>query len=119
MGNRETPLASKRINITDKVMEEWYQIKGDSVHINIKINPGASKNEISGVKDNWLYIRIAAPPINGKANACLCEFLAKIIGCTKSEISLIKGVKSRYKIVSIPLIFNNKLTEFICNFPRK
>jgi uncharacterized protein (TIGR00251 family) len=94
-------------------MKEWYQIIDGSVHINLKVIPGASKNEITGIRDNRLCVRIAASPVKGKANTCLCEFIAKNLGCAKREISVISGEKSRCKIVSIPLAFNKKLMEFV------
>ena len=74
----------------------------ESVNIDIKVTPGASKSEITGFKDNRLCVRIAAPPEDGKANACLCGFLAKALGCPKRDIILIRGEKSRLKTISIP-----------------
>jgi len=83
-------------------MANWYSVEKDSIHIEVKAFPGASKNEITGIRDNRLCVRIAAPPQDGKANACLCEFLAKKLGCAKRDVVVIKGEKSKLKTVEVP-----------------
>jgi len=79
----------------------------------IKAIPGASKTEISGIRDGRLCIRIAAAPEDGKANAAFCEFLAKTLGCPKRDIVLVKGEKSRLKTVSVPASCEDRLREII------
>lgn len=79
----------------------------------IKAFPDAPKNEITGIRDNRLCVRIAAPPEDGKANACLCGFLAKKLGCAKRDIVLVKGEKSRLKTIAAPAAYGNKLAEIV------
>ena len=81
----------------------------DTIHINLKITPKASKSEITGIKENRLCIRIAAPPENGKANECLSTYLSKMLNCPKRDIALIKGEHSRLKTVAIPSVYKEKL----------
>jgi uncharacterized protein (TIGR00251 family) len=83
----------------------------DFIQIDIKVFPGASKNEITGIRDNRLCIRVCAAPEDGKANTCLREFLSKTLGCAKRDIVLIKGEKSKLKAVTIPASLENKLKE--------
>jgi len=92
-------------------VEEWFNVTGDSIHITIKAFPSASKNEIFSIRNNHLCIRIAAAPEDSKANARLCEFLSQSLGCTKRDVILIKGEKSRQKVVAIPLSYLDKLKE--------
>jgi len=92
-------------------MNEWFRITDDAIHIEIKAFPGASKNEITGIRDGRLCIRIAAAPEDGKANACLCEFLAKAFGCAKRDVVLTRGEKSRQKTVAVPLSCEGRLRE--------
>jgi len=73
-----------------------------AIHIDLKVIPGASKNEFAGVRDNRICIKIAAPPQDGKANDSLRSFLAKSLGCPKRDIVLVKGERSRQKTVAIP-----------------
>ena len=90
-------------------IEDWFRVTGESVHIEIKAVPGASKNEIAGIRDKRLCIRIAAPPEDGKANACLCGFIAKTLGCAKRDVVLVKGEKSRLKTIAVPAAYMEKL----------
>jgi len=73
----------------------------------VRAVPNASRSEISGWEDDpragrVLRVRIAAPPVEGKANAALREFLAKALGLSKSAVTLEKGDSSRFKTFTIP-----------------
>jgi uncharacterized protein (TIGR00251 family) len=83
-------------------LENYFRITDDSIHIDIKAIPGASKTELAGIKDSRLRLRIAAAPEDGKANAELIAFLAKTLGCPKRDIRLLKGEKSKLKTVEVP-----------------
>ena len=83
-------------------MGGFFRITNDSIHIDIKAVPGASKTEFAGVKDGRLRVRIAAAAEDGRANAALIEFFAKAIGCPKRDVRLSGGEKSRQKILAIP-----------------
>jgi uncharacterized protein (TIGR00251 family) len=91
--------------------ENWLRLSGSLLHIDIKAVPGASKTEAAGLKDNRLRIRIAAAPEDGKANAELCGFLAKISGCARRDVVLLRGKKSRLKTVSIPAACREKIEK--------
>ena len=68
--------------------------------INIKTIPGAKKNFLK--EENSMYkVYLTAPAIEGKANQALIEFLADYFGVKKSQIEIIKGLKSRNKTVNI------------------
>jgi len=82
-----------------------------AIHIELKVIPGASKNEFAGVRENRLCVRIAAPPEDGKANESLRAFLAKSLGCSKRVIALVKGEKSRLKTVAIPEVCTEALKK--------
>ena len=94
-------------------MEDWFRITNESVHIDLKVRAGASKTCITGIADKRLCVRIAAPPEDGKANACLCEFLAKTLGCAKRDVVLVKGEKSRLKTITVPAACGDKLKEIV------
>lgn len=68
--------------------------------LEIKVIPGARKNALQQEGD--LYkIYLQAPPVEGKANKALVEFLSDYFHVPKSRIDIIKGLKSRHKIVMI------------------
>lgn len=68
--------------------------------MNVHARPGAKKDAVAGIFDNKLKVALAAPPVDGKANAKLCAFLAKKIGTAKSGVTLISG-ETRAKPVGI------------------
>jgi len=67
----------------------------------VRVQPGASKNEIVGVQEDALKVRISAPPVQGKANKALISFLSKELGVKKSEIEIVSGHTSRIKTITI------------------
>lgn len=70
--------------------------------LNVKVIPGASKTEIASPEGIELRVRVAAAPEDGKANAALCAFFAKILGISKNSVNVSSGKKSRRKILSLP-----------------
>jgi len=79
----------------------WLVADGDGVTLRLHIQPGAKKTEVTGLHGEALKIRLAAPPVDGKANACLIAFLAGRLGVAKAAISLVSGDTSRAKRVRI------------------
>ena len=74
-----------------------YRWEGDALIVELFVQPKASQDQIVGLHDGRIRIRIAAPPVDGKANQCLIRFLAKQFGVPKSRIILEKGENSRKK----------------------
>lgn len=70
--------------------------------LTVRITPRASRNEISEIlNDGTVKIRLTAPPVEGKANAALVEFLAGVMGIPASRIEIVAGNTGRDKLVSI------------------
>jgi len=67
----------------------------------VRVQPGASKNEIMGVQQDALKIRISAPPVQGKANKALIQFLAKELGVKRSQVEILSGHTSRIKTIRV------------------
>ena len=65
--------------------------------LRLKIQPRAAKNEISGLQDNALKVRLTAPPVDGAANTACCAFFAQLLNLPKGSISIASGEKSRHK----------------------
>ncbi|MFA5631717.1 MAG: DUF167 family protein [Porticoccaceae bacterium] len=65
------------------------------------LQPGASRDEISGIHGERLKLRINAPPVDGKANEQLIRFMAKALGVAKGSISLVSGHSSRQKTLFV------------------
>ncbi|HEY5760261.1 MAG TPA: DUF167 domain-containing protein [Steroidobacter sp.] len=73
----------------------------DSSRINVYVQPRASKTVVAGMHDGCVKIRLAAPPVDGAANAALVEFVAERLGIAKSRVRITAGMTSRRKTVEV------------------
>ena len=85
-------------------MNSWLRVAADHVLLTLHIQPGAKKTEVAGEHGDALKIRLAAPPVDGKANACLLEFLSERLGVGKNRLTLVSGASSRAKRVRVDAI---------------
>jgi len=81
------------------------------MRLNVRVQPNAKQNKI--VKEDGRYkvyphtknfgvrVYLTAPPVEGKANQALIEFLAEHFKVKRSQIKIVKGLKSRDKVVEI------------------
>lgn len=69
--------------------------------ISIYVQPRASKTCVVGFHDGAVKIRLAAPPVDGAANAALVEFIADKLGVAKSRVRVVAGLSSRRKVVEV------------------
>jgi uncharacterized protein (TIGR00251 family) len=81
------------------VTAPWLRQTGDDVVLTLHVQPGAKKTEVAGQHGEALKIRLAAPPVDGKANDCLIAFLAERLGIAKSRLELVSGQSNRAKRV--------------------
>ena len=79
----------------------WLCASGEGVLLTLHIQPGAKKTGAVGLHGEALKIRLAAPPVDGKANDALIDFLARTLGIPKSRFALVSGQASRCKRVAI------------------
>ena len=78
-------------------MSAWYRWDGSDLILDCRLQPKASSDELVGDLGDELKIRITAPPVDGKANAHLVQFLAKSFGVSKSKVQIEKGELGRSK----------------------
>jgi uncharacterized protein (TIGR00251 family) len=74
-----------------------------SSRLNLKVVPGASKNEIVGWMGDVLKVRVSAPPEKGRANAAVCELLAAALGVSVKRVQVVSGETSQRKVVEVPV----------------
>ncbi len=83
-------------------MAAWLRADGDgSVVITLHVQPGARSTEIVGLHGDALKLKLAAPPVDGKANDCLIAFLAGRIKVAKSSVDIVTGHSNRRKRVRV------------------
>ncbi|MDP1559031.1 MAG: DUF167 family protein [Nitrosomonas sp.] len=80
----------------------WYRSDyAANLVLTLHLQTGAKRTEVSGLHGDALKIKLAASPIEGKANAALLKFLAKSFDVPLCQVTLKQGTKSRHKIVEI------------------
>jgi uncharacterized protein (TIGR00251 family) len=83
------------------VAKPWLKPLPDGVELSLLIQPRASRTRVVGEHDGLLKIQLAAPPVDGEANAALVEFLAKQLGIPRRQVELLAGDASRRKRVAL------------------
>ncbi len=79
----------------------WYRANGDTVTLTLHIQPGAKKSGIAGLHGDALKIRLAAPPIEGRANEALLKYMAGLFDVPIRQVVLLHGEQSRHKVISV------------------
>lgn len=82
-------------------MTDWYQKNGTIVTVNVYVQPGAKSNEVVGLYDGSLKIRLSSPPIEGRANQALLKYMANLFEVPLRDVTLKRGDKTRRKVVVI------------------
>jgi uncharacterized protein (TIGR00251 family) len=75
--------------------------QADGPLLSVKLQPRASTNEIIGPLGAELRIKVTAPPVDAAANEALVELLAGRLDCARGRVELVRGHKSRHKIVKL------------------
>lgn len=88
-----------------------YTDSDDALTFTIRVVPRASNSKIVGEINGALKIRIAAPPVDGAANAEVIKLLAKAFGVGKSSIEILSGHASKIKQVRIKQAKAGKLVQ--------
>ena len=71
------------------------------INIEVKLTPRASRDEIKGIRDGVLAVRVTAPPVDGAANKAMRKLIAKRAGVAQSRVSVVRGERGRRKLVAI------------------
>lgn len=86
----------------------WGQVHGQRHHglvpsarIPLRVHPSAGENELVGIRDGVLVVRVSAPAIEGRANKSAQQLVAKRLRLPKSSVRIVRGHRSRDKVVEI------------------
>ena len=77
----------------------WLQPVEGGVELLVQVQPRASRSRVVGEHGGYLKVQLAAPPVDGAANAALLELLADLLGVPRRQVSLVSGESSRRKRV--------------------
>jgi len=84
-------------------------VKEEQVTIVVQVQSNASQNKLARFKDGVWYLRIAAPPIKGKANQELLKFLSDILGIGENNLTITKGMTGKRKVIVIKELAQNQV----------
>lgn len=73
----------------------------DHALLRVRVQPRAKRTEVVGERAGAVVVRVASPPVDGKANATLCRFLADRAGVPKSAVRVVRGEGARDKLVRV------------------
>lgn len=82
-------------------MPEWYRTSGDCITLVLHVQPGAKQTTVAGLHGDALKIRLAAPPLEGRANEALLRFIADFFKVPLRNVELKQGGQSRHKRVDV------------------
>ena len=84
-----------------------------SATLPVRVTPNAPASKLVRFSDGVLYLKVAAPPVRGKANEALVAFLSERLGVRKGDITLLKGATARSKLIGISGIEQKELARRI------
>jgi uncharacterized protein (TIGR00251 family) len=76
---------------------DLFEVKGDDIVLNVHVQPAAGRSAVVGRHGDALKVRVAAPPVEGRANAATVEVLAETLGVKAASVELTSGESSRQK----------------------
>jgi hypothetical protein len=79
----------------------WLKTTPGGVELLVLVQPRASRTKVVGEHDGRLKVALAAPPVDGEANAALIEFVSDALGCRKSDVTLLDGATGRRKRLAV------------------
>ena len=82
-------------------MPAWLRTAPDGVLLEIVVQPRASRTRVVGEHGDRLKLQIAAPPVDGEANAAVIEFLADVFSVAKRDVELVSGATGKRKTVLV------------------
>jgi uncharacterized protein (TIGR00251 family) len=73
----------------------------NGIQFKIKVQPRASRNEISGMQCDELKVKLMAPPVDGEANEACIRFLADVFKVSRKSVRITSGLTSQHKVIEI------------------
>jgi len=86
------------------------------VQFAVTLQPRSSRNQIIGLHNDALKIKLTAPPVDGAANALCTKFLGKTLGVSPSQVSIVSGATSRNKIIHIEGMNESTLMKHLASY---
>ncbi len=82
-------------------LPSFIQARSDGVHLSLKVQPRASRNEIGRIGGDELKVKVTAPPVDSAANEAVLHLIAEVLDCPRGSVQLVRGGTSRHKQVRV------------------
>lgn len=119
MKKSKTSASSKQgSNTSTTASPTCYEKHEDGIILRLKVQPNARSSEIMGMEEGEpprLKIRLAAPPVDGKANKEVLSFVASELGIGKSSVRILRGEKDTHKDVLCEHVTEDQITNYLRN----
>jgi len=79
--------------------------------ISLHVSPAAARNELLGLREGVLWLKVAAAPEKGKANQEVISFLSQKLGIAKGSLQIVRGHASRNKVIAIEGLSQDELMK--------
>lgn len=79
--------------------------------IRVRVQARAGSDELVGFRGGVLWVRVSAPPVDGRANRALCRLIARRVGVAPSRVSIIGGERSREKLIEVAGVDPSALSD--------
>jgi uncharacterized protein (TIGR00251 family) len=76
-------------------------VSAPAAEIEVRLQPRAGRNRIAGERAGRLLVQVTAPPVDGRANQALCRLIAKRAGVARGKVTIVRGERSREKLVRV------------------
>ena len=90
--------------------------KRQTARLAVLVQPGASSDSVVVFDDGVLRVRVNAPPTEGRANAALLKMLAKILGVPPSNIAIVRGARTRRKLMAVEGLSQGQVNRRLASF---
>jgi uncharacterized protein (TIGR00251 family) len=82
--------------------EDFVRPTEGGVYVKLRVSPGAKSTAVKGLYgEGAIKLSVAAPPVEGRANAEVERYLGRLFGLSRSEVNVVKGASSRDKLVFV------------------
>jgi uncharacterized protein len=85
----------------------------EGIILSVKVVPGSSKTCLAGVIGSMLKVKVAAAPEKGKANECLIDYLAEVVGIRKNAVVILSGQTSAIKQIRINGVTSDAVRQLL------
>ncbi|MDD2443145.1 MAG: DUF167 domain-containing protein [Desulfotomaculaceae bacterium] len=85
--------------------------EGGGVSFKVRVLPRASKDQLAGLYKDAVKIRLAAPPVEGKANEACRAFIAEVLSVPRSRVEIVSGLTGRNKLIKVTGVSAEKVLK--------